>query len=80
MEEMFTFTVKIHAPELEPKIRHRTILESFDHLQPGEYLELSNDHDPKPLHYQMMMEKEGEFTWHYLDRGPDIWRVAIGKV
>ncbi|MRG87110.1 hypothetical protein GH754_12395 [Salinibacillus xinjiangensis] len=26
-----------------------------------------------------MMEREGEFTWKYLQEGPDLWKVAIGK-
>lgn len=72
--------IKINAPDLEPRIRHPKILETFDNLKPGECLELSNDHDPKPLHYQFMMEREGAFTWEYLENGPDTWRVAIGKI
>lgn len=42
---------KIRAPDIEPKFRHKQIMETFEGLNSGEYLELSNDHDPKPLHY-----------------------------
>lgn len=70
---------KIHAPDFEPKIRHQRILETFEGLNAGEYMELSNDHDPKPLHYQFMAEKEGQFSWEYVESGPDLWRVIIGK-
>lgn len=70
---------KIHAPDFEPKIRHKHILKTFEELNPGEYMELSNDHDPKPLHYQFMIEKEGMFSWEYVESGPDLWRVVIGK-
>lgn len=73
------FTVKLFAPDIAPKIRHPRILEAFESLHAGEYLELTNDHDPKPLHYQFMIEREGTFTWDYLENGPDLWRVAIGK-
>ncbi|HLR51302.1 MAG TPA: DUF2249 domain-containing protein [Candidatus Avamphibacillus sp.] len=73
------YKTKINAPDIEPKIRHPKILETFDQLHPGEYLELSNDHDPKPLYYQFMMERSGTFTWEYIEKGPEIWRVAIGK-
>lgn len=78
--EDITYNVKIHAPEIEPQFRHKTIIEAFDNLMPGEYLELSNDHDPKPLHYQFMMERENTFTWEYLQEGPLLWRVVIGKI
>ena len=73
------YTVKIYAPDIEARFRHDKILESFDGLKSGEFLELSNDHDPKPLHYQFMMERENTFTWEYLQSGPLLWRVAIGK-
>ncbi|MFD1037703.1 DUF2249 domain-containing protein [Virgibacillus byunsanensis] len=73
------YTAKVHAPEIEPRFRHPRIFEVFDELQPGEYMELSNDHDPKPLHYQFMMEREGTFSWEYLEEGPMLWRVCIGK-
>lgn len=73
------FTTKIFAPDIEPRVRHKQIFETFDRLNSGEFMELTNDHDPKPLYYQFMMEKEGEFSWAYLQDGPDLWRVAIGK-
>lgn len=73
------FTEILHAPDIEPRIRHAKILETFDGLQPGEFMLLSNDHDPKPLHYQFMVEREGIFSWEYLEEGPDLWRVSIGK-
>ena len=73
------YTVKIHAPDIETRFRHDKILESFDDLKSGEYLELSNDHDPKPLHYQFMMERENTFTWEYVQSGPLLWRVVIRK-
>ncbi|WP_205093358.1 DUF2249 domain-containing protein [Thalassobacillus pellis] len=74
-----TFKAKINAPDIEPKIRHPRIFDTFDNLEDGETLELTNDHDPRPLHYQFMMEREGKFEWSYLEEGPDIWRVAITK-
>lgn len=76
---MTEFAAKIYAPEIEAKNRHPFILQTFDELKSGEVLELTNDHDPRPLHYQFMMERENQFTWEYLEEGPDKWRVAIGK-
>ncbi|MEC5423622.1 DUF2249 domain-containing protein [Virgibacillus sp. C22-A2] len=73
------YTVKLHAPDIEPRFRHPRIFEVFDELNAGEFMELSNDHNPKPLEYQFMMEREGTFIWEYLEEGPLLWRVAIGK-
>lgn len=38
-----------------------------------------DDHDPKPLRYQFEAEHAGQFTWEYLERGPDVWRVRTGR-
>jgi len=40
---------------------------------------LVNDHDPKPLRYQFEAEHADDFTWDYLEQGPEVWRVRIGK-
>lgn len=73
------YAAKIHAPDIEPRFRHQHIFETFDKLNSGEFMELTNDHDPKPLQYQFMMEREGQFSWEYLEEGPVQWKVAIGK-
>lgn len=73
------YAAKVHAPDIEPRFRHQKIFEVFDGLKAGEAMELANDHDPKPLHYQMMIEREGSFTWEYTEEGPSMWRVAITK-
>lgn len=62
-----------------PAERHRLIFENFEQLKRGESFVLVNDHDPKPLYYQFAAEHEGEFTWEYLEKGPQAWRVSIGK-
>ena len=48
-------------------------------LGTGETFILVNDHDPKPLYYQFSAEHPGQFTWDYLEKGPEIWRVKIGR-
>jgi uncharacterized protein (DUF2249 family) len=64
---------------LAPAERHSTIFHLFDHLKPGEGFELVNDHDPKPLYYQFSAEHQGQFDWTYLEQGPEVWRVRIGR-
>jgi uncharacterized protein (DUF2249 family) len=65
---------------LPPIQRHPLIFEQFESLGAGEGFILINDHDPKPLFYQFQAERTGEFTWDYLQQGPQEWRVRIGKV
>ncbi|HLQ71135.1 MAG TPA: DUF2249 domain-containing protein [Bacillota bacterium] len=73
------YAIRITAPDIEAKYRHQEIMKAFDDLKSGEFMELTNDHDPKPLHYQFMMEREGAFQWEYTEEGPSWWRVSIGK-
>lgn len=63
----------------EPARRHELIFERFNNLQPGDGYVLVNDHDPKPLYYQFAAEHAGDFTWEYLEQGPEVWRVDIGR-
>ncbi|MBL8146677.1 MAG: DUF2249 domain-containing protein [Anaerolineae bacterium] len=65
---------------IPPAQRHPLIFGTFEDLQAGEQFQLVNDHDPKPLYYQFSAERQGEFTWEYVEQGPQIWRVNIGRV
>lgn len=69
----------VDVRSLIPPRRHPLIFQSFESLRPGEAFVLVNDHDPKPLYYQFAAEHAGEFTWEYLEQGPEAWRVRIGK-
>lgn len=64
---------------LAPKDRHQRIFETFESLKPGENFLLVNDHDPKPLYYQFQAERAGEFAWNYVEQGPEVWSVVIGR-
>lgn len=64
---------------LPPQQKHPTIFQRFDALAEGETLNLHNDHDPKPLYYQLLGERGNIFDWTYLEQGPQWWRIAIRK-
>lgn len=64
---------------LEPKHKHPTIFVRYDALSEGESLIIHNDHDPKPLYYQLLGERGNVFTWEYLEEGPEWWKVKIRK-
>lgn len=64
---------------LEPRQKHPTIFVRFDELAEGESLTIHNDHDPKPLYYQLLGERGNIFTWEYKEEGPEWWKVKISK-
>lgn len=64
---------------LEPREKHPAIFQRYDLLNDGESLTIHNDHDPKPLYYQLLGERGDGFTWEYLEQGPEWWKVRISK-
>lgn len=77
---MYTQTQNIlDVTLLEPKQKHPTIFLRFDSLSPSEYVIIHNDHDPKPLYYQLLGERGNVFNWEYLEEGPEWWKVKITK-
>lgn len=71
----FTLDVTV----IEPKLKHPTIFQYFDNLSDGNGFIIHNDHDPKPLYYQLLAERGQCFKWSYLQNGPQIWLVEITK-
>ncbi|WIM11614.1 DUF2249 domain-containing protein [Enhydrobacter sp.] len=69
----------IDVRTLVPAQRHQKIFQLVNELVPGASFVLVNDHDPKPLYYQLEAEYPKQFSWTYLERGPEVWRVEIGK-
>src|ERR1035437_9816642 len=69
----------INVPEIEPKLKHPTIFQVFDGLAGGKSLVIHNDHDPKPVYYQLLGERGNIFKWEYLEQGPEWWKVKITK-
>jgi len=79
MSNVETTKTTVDVREIAPRERHPLIFGAFDQLASGEALMLINDHDPKPLYYQFQAESNGQFTWDYLENGPEVWRVRIGR-
>ena len=74
-----SFAATIDVREISPRERHALIFKQFDALAPGQALQLVNDHDPRPLHYQFEERSEGQYEWIYLEAGPSLWRIQICK-
>lgn len=64
---------------LAPAQRHEQIFAAFRSLSQGTAFVFVNDHDPASLRYQFAAEHPGEFEWDYLEAGPQVWRVRIGR-
>ncbi|MFB5944790.1 DUF2249 domain-containing protein [Albibacterium profundi] len=63
-----------------PTQRHEMFYQAFADIRPGEAFEFINDHDPKPLYYQMEAESKEPFRWEYIEKGPEDWKVRVVKV
>jgi uncharacterized protein (DUF2249 family) len=61
------FTATVDARTYAPKDKHPVIFDTFDNLKSNEKMQLINDHDPRPLHYQFIMERPEQFEWEYLE-------------
>ena len=64
---------------IEPRLKHPTIFKHFDALVEGDAFVIHNDHDPKPLYYQLLGERGNIFKWEYLLQGPEVWEVRITR-
>lgn len=73
-------TTTLDVRQIPPPQKHPMIFQTFEGLAPEQCFILINDHDPKALYYQFANERQGEFTWEYLEQGPEVWRVKIGRV
>lgn len=77
---MSTIVAEIDVRTIAPYERHAQIFGRFDALAPGEAIVIVNDHNPVPLHMQLEGRTPGQVSWNYLQAGPDLWRVEIGKL
>ena len=72
--------VALDVRPVEPKDRYDRIMGAFEGLAPGEVLELTVDHDPQCMYYTLKATRgDDAFTFDYLEKGPETWRVHVGK-
>lgn len=67
--------------EMPPPERHPKIFAAFEDLESGEALTIINDHDPKPLFYQMDAEIDSFDADGYAveEVGPDEFVATLPK-
>ncbi|MFB6109905.1 MAG: DUF2249 domain-containing protein [Halodesulfurarchaeum sp.] len=71
--------VEFDVRELPPDSRHEVLTGTFDRLSPGGEFILINDHDPKPLYYELRSMHGDRVQWEYRTRDAGSWEVKIGK-
>lgn len=72
--------IVIHAPVLPPPVRHQAICEVFAALPVSHSALLINDHDPKPLIYQLKAEQPGRYDFEYVEAGPVQFAVKVTRL
>jgi uncharacterized protein (DUF2249 family) len=72
-------TIELDVRPIPPRDKHPTIFNTLDGLASGQSMLLINDHDPRPLRYQLDAERPGGFEWIYQEQGPAVWRVRISR-
>jgi uncharacterized protein (DUF2249 family) len=62
------------------RVKHAQIFQRWENLAVGDYFVLINDHDPVPLYYQFAAQFPSAFSWEYLLRDEEEFRVKIRKL
>lgn len=76
---MPTNAIELDVRVIQPRDKHPTIFRTFDSLSSGQSMVIVNDHDPRPLRYQLSAERPNTFEWTYEAEGPEVWRVRIDR-
>ncbi len=72
--------VTLDVRQMPPWERHPTIFQTFNSLEVGDTLKLVNDHEPRPLYYQLMAEMPGQVEWESKEVAPREWVALIKRV
>ena len=72
-------TIELDVRVITPREKHPTIFKTFDGLSSGQSMVIVNDHDPRPLRYQLAAERPEMFEWTYQEEGPEVWKVRIDR-
>jgi uncharacterized protein (DUF2249 family) len=71
---------KVDGRTIEPHPeKPKTVFKTFATLAKDEAFEFILDHDP--FHLTTIMDNvfPGQYSWQYLEKGPDVFRIEIGR-
>ena len=69
----------VDVRQIARPMRHPLIFDTFEQIVHEDSFHIVSDHNPRPLHYLFDVKYPGAFTWDYVENGPDVWRVRIGR-
>lgn len=74
-------STELDLRDVPPPERHPLIHEAFQALDSGEALTIVNDHDPKPLYYEMQAEVDSFDAENYAVEQTDVneFRATLPK-
>ena len=67
----------VNVPDISPQYKIRYYFSCFENPNPGESFIIHNDHDPKPLYYQLSSEHGDVFTWELHYTGPEWYDIRV---
>lgn len=70
--------IDLRGMPMEP--RHALLFGMLFGLEPGEQLEVTNDHDPSGLRVRLAAEEPVRYTWTWLEQGPVDWRFRVERL
>ncbi len=60
--------------------RHSYIFSAFDKLKIDDAVLLKVSHDPKPLYFQFLFERSGQFSWDKTALGDGSFEISITRI
>ncbi len=71
-------------PELDARIiphaiRHGAVIGAFSQVRQGKAMVLAAPHNPLPLLNQLAEIEGDALEVSYLEEGPDVWRLRLGR-
>lgn len=73
-------TTDLDVRLIAPRDKHATIFAKLNELKLNDALRIFNDHDPRPLQYQLKAEHGDEFSWEPEKQGPEEWIISIRRI
>ncbi len=80
MDNTTSLSQELDVTVIAPRDKHPTIHRRLDALAVGESLVILNDHDPRPLRFEIEADHPGKHGWKYIEQGPETWRVEINRL
>ncbi len=70
---------EIDVREVPRPERHPRIFAKMDAVPVGDSVVVKNDHNPVPLRGQVEQYYGEQFTWDYLEEGPEVFRLRFTR-